>query len=316
MPHEPGHEEDNNLGLQELEETVQNDELKNTSGDSPNTVFDTLDEFKAEAEAFAEKSDFDTNPPTPIGLNTYTFDRLNRKSIPTVSILEDNGINLDNVYFPGDESQPFEGLTTNGIKKLQKKLETAGFLNRDNYIPGVLAGATLTAMYNLMGESNELGTSWNTLLDNIVIAPLYDPSDLPEFEEPDFVTLTNDVIRVVKKEIGRTPTQSEINILTGILGNLKETEFKEGIDALTDTLQPGYAKKEVMFEGRMTPTSEVVEVDTPSQARAVASAEDVFAAKVKDLFKPEMDLNQRREQTKNVANIIKSSIAGLRSIGG
>ena len=308
-------EEDNNLGLQELEETVQNNELKNTSGDAPNTAFESLEEFKKEAEALANREEFD-RVPTPIGLNTYTFDRLNKKSVTTVSLLEDNGINLDNVYFPGDEREPFEGLTTNGIKKLQKKLETAGFLNRDNYIPGVLAGATFDAMYKLMGESNEVSTSWNTLLDTIVLAPLYDPSDLPEFQEPDFVTLTNDVIRVVKREIGRTPTQSEINILTGILGNLKETEFKEGIDALTDTLQPGYAKKEVMLEGRMVPTSEVVEVDRPSQPREVASAEDVFAAKVRDLFKPEMDLNQRREQTKNVANIIKSSIAGLRSIGG
>ena len=41
-----------------------------------------------------------------------------------------------------------------------------------------------------------------------------------------------------------------------------------------------------------------------------------FEAKVRELFKPEMDLNQRREQTRNVANIIKSSVAGLRSIGG
>jgi hypothetical protein len=309
-------EEDNNLGLQELEETIENDELKNTSGDTPNSFIQSQAEFKAEAEALADEKEFDRNPPTPIGLNTYTYDRDKNKSVPTVTILKDNNIELDNVYFPGDESQPFEGLNTNGIKKLQKKLETAGFLNRDNYIPGVLAGGTLNAMYKLMGESNELNTAWDTLLDNIVLAPLYDPSDLPKFEEPDFVTLTNDVIRVVKREIGRTPTQSEINILTGILGNLKETEFKEGIDALTDTLQPGYAKKEVMFEGRMVPTSEVVEVDVPSQPREVASAEDVFATKVRDLFKPEMDLNQRREQTKNVANIIKSSIAGLRSIGG
>ena len=78
-------EEDNNLGLQELEETVQNDELKNTSGDSPNTVFDTLDEFKAEAEALANAQESDRNPPTPIGLNTYTYDRDNNKSIPTGS---------------------------------------------------------------------------------------------------------------------------------------------------------------------------------------------------------------------------------------
>ena len=48
----------------------------------------------------------------------------------------------------------------------------------------------------------------------------------------------------------------------------------------------------------------------------VQNAEERFTAKVKELFQPEMDLNQRREQTQNVANIIKSSVAGLRSIGG
>ena len=308
-------EEDNNLGLQELEETAQNNELKNTSGDIPDSPVLGESEFMKEAEALGNRPEDISRIPTPIGLNQYTYDKSQKKSIPTIDLLVSNGFAIEEIYFPGDETEPFEGLTKDGVKKLQKKLETAGFLNRDNYIPEILAGSTFDAMYKLMGESNELGTSWNTLLDNIVIAPLYDPSDLPEFEKPDFVTLTNDVIRVVKREIGRTPTQSEINILTGILGNLKETEFREGIDALTDTLQPGYAKKRVFDQETETIVERVEEVDVPGQ-RQVASAEDVFAAKVRDLFKPEMDLNQRREQTKNVANIIKSSIAGLRSIGG
>jgi hypothetical protein len=166
-----------------------------------------------------------------------------------------------------------------------------------------------------MGEANKIGTDWDNLLDEILISPLFDPSDLPQFQEPDFVTLTNDVINTVKQEIGRTPTQSEIDILTNIFAGLKEQEFNEGIDALTDTLQPGYAKKKVFDPETETMVEEII----PSSSVVSQPGFDAnqrFQAKVQELFKPEMDLNQRREQTRNVANVIKSSVAGLRSIGG
>ena len=41
-----------------------------------------------------------------------------------------------------------------------------------------------------------------------------------------------------------------------------------------------------------------------------------FQAKVREMFKPTKDLNQRREQSKNVVNLINRSVAGLGSIGG
>ena len=76
-----------------------------------------------------------------------------------------------------------------------------------------------------MGEANKIGTDWNNLLDEILISPLFDPSDLPQFQELDFVTLTNDVINTVKQEIGRTPTQSEIDILTKYICRTKRTRI-------------------------------------------------------------------------------------------
>jgi hypothetical protein len=69
-----------------------------------------------------------------------------------------------------------------------------------------------------------------------------------------------------------------------------------------------------MFEGKMRPFGQDIErvLSTTTPSNSVAK----FESKVRELFKPEMDLNQRREQTQNVANIIKSSVAGLGSIGG
>ena len=80
-------------------------------------------------------------------------------------------------------------------------------------------------------------------------------------------------------------------------------------------IQPKYREEEIMLEGRATGQTRLVET-TPSGFVTPSNAEAKFEAKVQELFKPEMDLNQRREQTRNVANIIKSSVAGLGSIGG
>ena len=74
-------------------------------------------------------------------------------------------------------------------------------------------------------------------------------------------------------------------------------------------------RKKVFDPETETMVEEVVPT-SPVVSQPGFDANQRFQNKVKELFKPEMDLNQRREQTRNVANVIKSSVAGLRSIGG
>ena len=316
MPHEPGHE-DNNIILEQLEETIEetaNRELNTYDTSTPEGVM-RLQDITNLIDNYSKMRGIG-NYPAPIGMNQFYFVDEDKISIPTVEYLYSQGVLLKDIYFPGDERVVLNNVTSkNDIKKLQKKLQTAGYLKSDEYRPGLIQSTTYNAMYNLMGEANKIGTDWNNLLDEILISPLFDPSDLPQFQELDFVTLTNDVINTVKQEIGRTPTQSEIDILTNIFAGLKEQEFNEGIDALTDTLQPGYAKKKVFDPETETMVEEVVPT-SPVVSQPGFDANQRFQNKVKELFKPEMDLNQRREQTRNVANVIKSSVAGLRSIGG
>jgi hypothetical protein len=311
-------EEENNPLEEQLEETIEetaNEALNRLDTSTPEGI-EAIQDVKNLIDQFANMRGMGDYP-APIGMNQFYFVSEDNMSIPTVEYLTSKGVLLSDIYFPGDERVVLNNITnTNDVKKLQKKLQSAGYLKSDEYRPGQIQSSTYTAMYKLMGEANRIGSDWSNLLDEIVVSPLYDPSDLPEFQEPDFVTLTNDVINTVKQEIGRTPTQSEIDILTSIFAGLKEKEFQEGIDALTDTLQPGYAKKKVFDPETETFVEQVVETSPAVAQQSAFDANERFQAKVRELFKPEMDFNQRREQTRNVANIIKSSVAGLRSIGG
>ena len=109
-------------------------------------------------------------------------------------------------------------------------------------------------------------------------------------------------------------TKNELDILTGILSGYKTEEFEQGKSALIASAGPQYEVEKIMFEGKNIETGGIRKLEAPEVV--VENAEEKFTAKVRELFKPEMDLNQRREQTRNVADIIKSSVAGLRSIGG
>ena len=134
---------------------------------------------------------------------------------------------------------------------------------------------------------------------------------MPDKLELDYADLTNQVLNTVKSVVGRAPTDNELEILTGILANFKQEQFEGELTNAEIAAQPAY--QEIIFEGRPTGVLQKTELEgfvTPSNAEAK------FQSKVNELFKPEMDFNQRREQTRNVANIIKSSVAGLRSIGG
>ena len=162
----------------------------------------------------------------------------------------------------------------------------------------------------MFDDSNNAGQKFDKYLNKILLYPQYDTSLYPTEPELDYDELGNTVINTVKKQIGREPSGEEFEILLGILASYQTQEYKETLEALG----PQYKRKDIMFEGKMIPFSQDVErvTTTTTPSNSVAK----FESKVRELFKPEMDLNQRREQTQNVANIIKSSVAGLRSIGG
>ena len=163
----------------------------------------------------------------------------------------------------------------------------------------------------MLEDANSAGKDWKSTLNFILTNPKYDTSDLPDKLELDYADLTNQVLNTVKSVVGRPPTDNELEILTGILAGFKQEQFQGELTNAEIAAQPAY--KEIVFEGRDTGVLQKTELEgfvTPSNAEAK------FQSKVNELFKPEMDFNQRREQTKNVANIIKSSVAGLRSIGG
>ena len=248
---------------------------------------------------------------TPLGLPremVINAGTPNEQVVATYDYLKDNTNFVP--YIKGDAADILDGLTTDAnVRTFQQKLLDAGYLKAGAYVPGFLGQSTTDALNNLLADSNNAGRKYDSYLNSILLNPKYDASMYPTEPELDYNELGNTVINTVKKQIGREPTKSEYDILLGLLAGYKTTEYKEGLEALG----PQYKREDIMFEGRMIPFGqdvERIEQVTPTNASAN------FEAKVRELFKPEMDFNQRREQTRNVANIIKSSVAGLRSIGG
>jgi len=245
---------------------------------------------------------------TPYGMSKYM--QVGNTQESTYDFFLNNfGISL---YMPGDDTEELNKLKTRKeIETLQTQLEDAGKLKDGSYTKGFVDKSTRLAFQGLLEDANSAGKSWKEALEYILTNPKYDTSDLPDKLELDYADLTNQVLNTVKSVVGRAPTDNELEILTGILANFKQEQFEGELTNAEIAAQPAY--KELIFEGRPTGVLQKTELEgfvTPSNAEAK------FESKVNELFKPEMDFNQRREQTRNVANIIKSSVAGLRSIGG
>ena len=272
------------------------------TGMSPSSIF-------AAEQARQERTD---SAYTPLGLpreqvvnagtpeervvNTYDYLVANTNFVP---------------YIKGDSSNILDSLTTDAsVQQLQTRLLDAGYLTSGSYIPGFIGKSTTQALDNLLGDANNAGENYDYYLEQILLNPKYDASLYPIEPELDYNVLGNTVISTLKKELGREPTESEYQILLGILAGYETEEYKQTLASMG----PQYQKTEIMFEGRPTGVFEG-EIEKVQPTRP-DNAQAMFESKVRELFKPEMDLNQRREQTQNVSNIIKSSVAGLRSIGG
>jgi len=221
-------------------------------------------------------------------------------------------------YVAGDSMDIIDQLpTVKSLKTLQQELQDAGYLKQGTYSKGIGGMTTLEAVDRLLRDSNAAGETWESMIVDVLTNPQYDISDLPTEPELDYNELGNTVVASAQREIGRDLTSNEYDILLGVLSGFKQEEFDDTIKQLTT---PGYTtKKGLSVDERGFETPMVVEGQVsklPVTSNKIRNAESRFSEYIQQKFKPEMDLNQRREQTKNVANIIKSSVAGLRSIGG
>ena len=207
---------------------------------------------------------------------------------------------------------------TDDLKNLQQQLKDAGYLTAGTYNPGIVNIATTQAMERLLGDANNATDpkkrKWNNYLIDVLINPKFDTSDLPSEPDLDYNELGNTVVNTVKSEIGRDPTKEEYDILLGILAGYETDEFEQTVSSLG----PKYKKQTTTVGGFGSggievETGEIIKVDSDVK---IEDAGAKFQAKVREMFKPTKDLNQRREQSKNVVNLINRSVAGLGSIGG
>jgi len=225
-------------------------------------------------------------------------------------------------YTKGSALNILDGLSSvNELKNLQQQLKDAGYLQAGTYNPGFVNTATTQAVERLLGDSNNSGKKWNAYLIDVLINPKFDTSDLPSEPDLDYNQLGNTVVNTVKSEIGRDPTKEEYDILLGILAGYETEEFEQTVSSLapkykkqTTTLEPGYNPVTGEMEiGGEVETGGIEKIDSDVK---IEDAGAKFQAKVREMFKPTKDLNQRRDQSKNVVNLINRSVAGLGSIGG
>jgi len=303
--------EDKEIILGEVEELVDdNDSLQTTK--PMVQAYDADGNLVSMNQVINYVPSFDTSGVAPFGLP---------KKIKIGGVDKDTGDFLIETYgftpyYPGDDLTELRKLNTRqSVQDIQTKLEDAGYLKDGSFTKGLLDESTKKAFQTLLADANTAGQDWNITLSDVLTNPKYDTSELPDKLELDYANLTNQVMSTVKSVVGRTPTDNELDILTGILAGLQQEQFEGELSNAEIAAQPLYREEQIMFEGRPIKTGELQKV-TPSGFADVPNAEVNFQNKVQELFKPEMDLNQRREQTTNVANVIKSSVAGLRSIGG
>ena len=218
-------------------------------------------------------------------------------------------------YTEGSALNILDGLSSvNELKNLQQQLKDAGYLQAGTYNPGFVNTATTQAVERLLGDSNNSGKKWNAYLIDVLINPKFDTSDLPSEPDLDYNQLGNTVVNSVRNEIKRDPTKEEFDILLGILAGYEIDEFEQTVSSLG----PKYKKQTTTVGGFGSggievETGEIIKVDSDVK---IEDAGAKFQAKVREMFKPTKDLNQRREQSRNVVNLINRSVAGLGSIGG
>jgi len=218
-------------------------------------------------------------------------------------------------YTEGSALNILDGLSSvNELKNLQQQLKDAGYLQAGTYNPGFVNTATTQAVERLLGDSNNSGKKWNNYLIDVLINPKFDTSDLPSEPDLDYNELGNTVVNSVRNEIKRDPTKEEFDILLGILAGYEIDEFEQTVSSLG----PKYKKQTTTVGGFGSggvevETGEIIKVDSDVK---IEDAGEKFKATVREMFKPTKDLNQRREQSKNVVNLINRSVAGLGSIGG
>jgi len=256
------------------------------------------------------KKEREENLLTPLGLpkemmvngqvvNTYKWLLANTDFVP---------------YVAGDSRNIIDNIKTEKrLKTFQQELQDAGYLKQGTYSKGIVGESTLDAVDRLLRDSNNAGQTWNSMIVDVLTNPQYDISDFPTEPELDYNELGNTVVASAQRQIGRDLTTNEYELLLGVLAGFKKEELDDTVKQLTE---PAYKKAEIMFEGRPTGVFEGEIEKNVISGSTIRNAESRFNDYIKKQFKPEMDLNQRREQTRNVANVIKSSVAGLRSIGG
>ncbi len=316
-----GEEEIIEIDVIEESKDKSNEELMTVT---PEVVFYGTDTSSVLGIEFAEAlANLEDNPDkielTPFGLPKYREDPITKLPVLSKDYAAERGFD---VYMPGDDNFILSKLDTRKkIKGLQTKLEDAGYLEDGSYTKEIRDRPTVLALQNLLADANTEGMDWELLLNDLLTNPVYDTTELPDEPELDYAELSEKVFNTVKSVVGRNPTDSEMEVLTGILAGYKQEEFESNINNLIMAARPKYVTKKSVeidekgFERPVTLEGQVSKLPEP-EFTAVENSEAKFASKVREMFKPEMDLNQRREQTRNVANIIKSSVAGLRSIGG
>ena len=131
-------------------------------------------------------------------------------------------------YYPGDDLTELRKLNTRqSVQDIQTKLEDAGYLKDGSFTKGLLDESTKKAFQTLLADANTAGQNWNSTLSDVLTNPKYDTSELPDKLELDYADLTNQVMNTVKSVVGRTPTDNELDILTGILAGLQQEQFEE-----------------------------------------------------------------------------------------
>ncbi len=192
-------------------------------------------------------------------------------------------------YYEGEEWQ-FSWSGPQNIRSIQERMERAGLLKPETYLPGLWDKASATAMANLMVGAYSKNLTWEQhLLDRLsvmtpeILAELYgssaargrNPFTAPAYRAPDLASLSQGVKGLMRATLKREPTARELAELTGQMDSDYRKEYNIEVQALR---QEYSAVTEAIDTEEETSSGEVRTVDPAARFRE--SFEDKYSGAI------------------------------------
>lgn len=209
-------------------------------------------------------------------------------------------------YFEGDEYQMFVGMSPEQIAAIQTELLRAGIVDAEDFRPGVWDPDTADAMKDVLEHANFSGLSWDEALVELAANPRAEEDGggaggrrgRRGYMAPDYATLAQAAKSAIRQNLGREPEDWEVKLLADELGG---------------GFQQQLSMQQQVDQYEQQPAGEG---EGPGQTFTDVDPKARFAERFEELYRPELEAEQREEDASTNTQLLMRSITGMdRTVG-